>query len=518
MGLARANCQHSIKDLKAALATIDEWYLGDGWYSDGPTQQRDYYISFAMHYYSLLYCHIASTPFFAGSRLTSAEKVKTYKERASLFARDFIHYFDPDSGASIPFGRSLTYRFACASFWGAMAFADVELPDGMTWGMVKSIYLKNLRWWFARSEILNNDGTLSIGYGYPNLNMAESYNSPGSSAFHFVRTLLSPIPGSPYWALKAFLPLSLPDTHPFWSTDEASLPAPLPSPHLIPSAHSILIHSRRTPSHTYALTSGQFAKFFSMRHTESKYGKLAYSATFGFCVPTASDGLHALGSDCALALSDDGDVTSGNGDHWRVRKVPLDAAIVRGEGEGEVAVYARWDAWRDVDVRTWVAPLLPGADHPEGDWHIRVHRITTGRQIKTCDGGFSVHGQSSRAPHRRLAGWDDELDEGTEVDSDASLVRSRVGTTGVRLLEMEGSSVLRHNGMTVQCAPNSSILFPHSLLPGVGCVLEPRPEPYFIAVAIFALTGHSRNDAWKQSWDAGRSLQVPKWLLEECSK
>ena len=46
---------------------------------------------------------------------------------------------------------------------------------------------------------------LSIGYGYPNLFMCESYNSAGS----------------PYWALKAFLPLALPEDHPFWTAEEA---------------------------------------------------------------------------------------------------------------------------------------------------------------------------------------------------------------------------------------------------------------------------------------------------------
>lgn len=51
----------------------------------------------------------------------------------------------------------------------------------------------------AQQPIFNNDGTLSIGYAYPNLNIADQYISPGS----------------PYWAFKIFLPLALPDSHPF---------------------------------------------------------------------------------------------------------------------------------------------------------------------------------------------------------------------------------------------------------------------------------------------------------------
>ena len=31
----------------------DLTYLGDGWYQDGDSGQKDYYISFAIHFYSL---------------------------------------------------------------------------------------------------------------------------------------------------------------------------------------------------------------------------------------------------------------------------------------------------------------------------------------------------------------------------------------------------------------------------------------------------------------------------------
>ncbi len=37
------------------LALIDSMYIGDGWYVDGKTTQRDYYIPFAFHYYGLIY-------------------------------------------------------------------------------------------------------------------------------------------------------------------------------------------------------------------------------------------------------------------------------------------------------------------------------------------------------------------------------------------------------------------------------------------------------------------------------
>ena len=105
----------------------------------------------------------------------------------------------------------MTYRFACAGFWAALAFADEE---ALPWGEVKGYYLRHLRWW-ARHPITERDGVLSVGFGYANLLMSENYNSPGS----------------PYWAFKAFLPLALDASHPFWTTEEAPSPDfPEPSP------------------------------------------------------------------------------------------------------------------------------------------------------------------------------------------------------------------------------------------------------------------------------------------------
>jgi hypothetical protein len=89
------------------------------------------------------------------------------------------------------------------SFWGAIAYADIELPAPLTWGMVKGIVMRHLRWWQTQHDMWSSSGTLTIGYSYPNMyvsnrhvavasrlicfnmltiysQMAENYNSPGS--------------------------------------------------------------------------------------------------------------------------------------------------------------------------------------------------------------------------------------------------------------------------------------------------------------------------------------------------
>lgn len=88
------------------LNKIDHFYLGDGWYCDGVETQIDYYVSFAIHYYSLLY-----TRFMPEDEL----RVAKMKERATIFAQTFKYWFTQE-GAAIPFGRSLAYRFAQVSF------------------------------------------------------------------------------------------------------------------------------------------------------------------------------------------------------------------------------------------------------------------------------------------------------------------------------------------------------------------------------------------------------------------
>ncbi|WIJ23876.1 DUF2264 domain-containing protein [Devosia sp. RR2S18] len=315
------------------LEELDGFYLGDGWYRDGNVRRIDHYIPFAMHFYGLIYSKLARN---------DDKRAAAYKERAALFAKDIQHWFD-DEGGTLAFGRSLTYRFACAGIWGALAFADIE---ALPWGEIKGHFLRHLRWW-SQHPIANRDGVLSIGYGYPNLFMSEGYNSAGS----------------PYWALKAFLPLALPEDHPFWTAEEAPArftdePVPLRHPGMI------MMH---TTGNVVALSSGQ--QNWQMRHGSEKYAKFAYSSRYGFSVEVDERAYNMGAFDGALALSDDGR-------HFRVRETNEVAQIA-----GNM-LFSRWKPWNDVTVETWLLPAHP--------WHIRVHRITTPRALHGTEGGFAI--------------------------------------------------------------------------------------------------------------------------------
>ncbi len=315
------------------LIELDNFYLGDGWYRDGNVRRIDHYIPFAMHFYGLIYAKLAKG---------DDKRVAAYKERATLFAKDIRHWFDEDGG-TLAFGRSLTYRFACGGFWGALAFADLE---ALPWGEIKGQFMRHLRWW-ADKPISHGNGVLSVGYGYPNLFMSESYNSAGS----------------PYWALKAFLPLALADDHPFWTAEEtpavvSKKPVPLKHPGMV------MMH---TPGNVVALSSGQ--QNWQMRNGTEKYAKFAYASRYGFSVEVDERAYNMGAFDGALAFSDDGR-------HYRVRETNEVAQIA------ENTLFARWKPWSDVGVETWLIP----ANH----WHIRVHRIVTPRALHATEGGFAI--------------------------------------------------------------------------------------------------------------------------------
>ncbi|MGC3124163.1 DUF2264 domain-containing protein, partial [Enterococcus faecalis] len=101
--------------------------------------------------------------------------VAIMKERATLFAQEFKYWFT-QPGEAIPFGRSLTYRFAQVSFFSALVFADVE---ALPWGEIKGLISRHLHQWMNK-DIFTTDGLLSVGYDYQKMVFAEGNNGPGS--------------------------------------------------------------------------------------------------------------------------------------------------------------------------------------------------------------------------------------------------------------------------------------------------------------------------------------------------
>src|SRR5699024_2137019 len=93
IGLAYIGMEHDKDANERAFDRLETFYLGDGWYTDGQTEQEDYYVSFAIHFYCLVYAKMMEKE--------DPDRSAMFNERASLFAKDFIYWFSED-GSSIP--------------------------------------------------------------------------------------------------------------------------------------------------------------------------------------------------------------------------------------------------------------------------------------------------------------------------------------------------------------------------------------------------------------------------------
>lgn len=391
LGMERVGRPVDWSRLEHRFEAIESYYVADGWYRDGPGRRLDHYIAFAIHFLSLIYAKL---------RKGDDARRQLYKDRAVTYAKDFKLWYASD-GAALPFGRSLTYRFAHAGFWGSLAFADVE---ALPWGEIKGLLFSNLRWW-RDQPIADRDGVLSLGYGYPNLLMSEGYNSPGS----------------PYWAAKAFLPLSLPEEHPFWQAEE--IPPQAPKSTVSHSIPGMVIYGE--PGNTTALITGQ--EHHRLRRGPEKYSKFAYSTRYAFSVESYDNGFPTGAFDSMLALS-------AQERYYRFRTVN-EVAKINGN-----TLYSKWLPWPDVEVETWLIAQAP--------WHLRIHRILSPRPLESVEGGFAV------------ALMDANVIERIEADGLAA-AQTKTDFSGIRWLE--GST--QREGVVVAPPPNTNLIFPRSLVP-----------------------------------------------------
>ncbi|KAF2874276.1 hypothetical protein BDV95DRAFT_539585 [Massariosphaeria phaeospora] len=483
-------CRVPYDEVRSAMAQdfalMENFYRGQGWAADGiwdeNGRQADYYSgSFAIQFSQLLYVKMAKD--------LDPERCETFRDRAVLFASSFWRYFDVN-GATIPFGRSLTYRFAFAGFWSAAAFAEVALPAPLDdWGVVKGLLMRHFRWWSDKHDIFNIDGTLTIGFTYPNMYMSEDYNSPQS----------------PYWAMKSFIALGLPAGHPFWTAEEKPLPliqTEISKPLL--SSMQIICN---TPTHHFLLSSGQFCPW-PLKATEAKYGKFAYSSHFSFSVPTGPL-LAQTAPDSTLALSKD------EGDTWRVPwKVHyLDAfstALLVADNDGKVletipTLTTNWKPWRDVAIEVSTTLVAPCSRWP--DWHVRLHRLRNrgdrnAPNILAVQGGFAIQGRKDLAGEA-LPDFDaDEhgffsppetgsFIEGTLLTPTGALICSNAGASGIRPLEIDIGQGKRDTTSPKILKPdaNTNLMWQRTLIPTVDLEMEalaPGTEMVF-ASAVFAI-------------------------------
>ncbi|MBQ9224017.1 MAG: DUF2264 domain-containing protein [Prevotella sp.] len=177
---------------------VEEWYVGDGWYADGPVFAFDYYSSYVFHamYLETLQAMIDAK---ANTRIDYQKYYDRALQRAQKHAIILERFISPE-GTFPVFGRSIPYRMAAMQPLALMAWYE-KLPKDLTNGQVRAALTKMMHRMFDEQQNFNEGGFLTIGFCGSQPNIADWYTNNGSL----------------YMTSLAFMPLGLPANHPFWT-------------------------------------------------------------------------------------------------------------------------------------------------------------------------------------------------------------------------------------------------------------------------------------------------------------
>lgn len=200
--MAKAGGDFDEYRVNSACRKVEEWYVGDGWYADGPVFAFDYYSSYVFHpmYLETLQAMVDAK---VNSRLDYQKYYNRELKRCQKYSIILERFISPE-GTFPAFGRSIPYRMATMQPLALMAWYQT-LPSDLSNGQVRAALTKVLHRMFDQQNNFNEKGYLSIGFcGNSQKNVADWYTNNGSL----------------YMTTLAFMPLGLPADHPFW-TDAA---------------------------------------------------------------------------------------------------------------------------------------------------------------------------------------------------------------------------------------------------------------------------------------------------------
>lgn len=180
--------------LTVAANKINEWYLSDGWYSDGPEFSLDYYNAYVIHpmYIEMLEVlnkHNFWTPISTDLAVKRMQRFNIFMERL----------ISPE-GTYPAFGRSVVYRMGAFQTL-AMAAWKYGLPEGLSNGQVRSALTAVMNNMFKVEGNFNEGGFLQLGFAGHQPELSNYYTNNGSL----------------YMTSLVFMPLGLPADHPFWT-------------------------------------------------------------------------------------------------------------------------------------------------------------------------------------------------------------------------------------------------------------------------------------------------------------
>lgn len=198
--LRKAGAPSDTYRISSSLRKIEEWYIGDGWYSDGPHFAFDYYNSFVIH---PMYIEALEIITEGGKRkkiwnMPGCDYHKAI-ERAQRFGMILERLISPE-GTLPAVGRSVTYRTGSLQTLALLAWRN-WLPEELSNGQVRAGMTAVISRMFGHNRNFNEKGFLTLGFNGAQPHISDYYTNNGSL----------------YMASLAFLPLGLPASHPFWT-------------------------------------------------------------------------------------------------------------------------------------------------------------------------------------------------------------------------------------------------------------------------------------------------------------
>lgn len=177
------------------IKTINKWYVGDGWYSDGPEFAFDYYNSFVIHPMLVEILEVCEDK---GIRTSlSFDLAFNRMQRYNVLLERLV---SPEATFP-PIGRSITYRMGVFQPLALSAW-KYTLPEHLSSGQVRNVMTQVMMKMFSFDNIFNKDNYLRLGFTNYQPNIADFYTNTGSL----------------YMTTLAFLPLGLTPTHDFWTS------------------------------------------------------------------------------------------------------------------------------------------------------------------------------------------------------------------------------------------------------------------------------------------------------------
>ena len=181
-----------------ACRKVEEWYVGDGWYADGPVFAFDYYSSYVFHamYLETLQAMIDAK---VNTRIDYNKYFDRALKRAQKYAIILERFISPE-GTFPVIGRSTPYRLAAMQPLALLACYQ-KMPKELSNGQVRAALTQVMHRMFDHQNNYNQKGFLTIGFCGSQPETADWYTNNGSL----------------YMTSLSFMPLGLPANHPFWT-------------------------------------------------------------------------------------------------------------------------------------------------------------------------------------------------------------------------------------------------------------------------------------------------------------